>query len=375
MSNTTLIAVVAASAGVGYILYKRSQKPVVATPDDACKKLCVLVPDPTYRAECEAACNAAQLISQVASAVSPFHDSTEQWSHEVYRRENINNKLNGGKSTGKQNSAGDEYGPPDGSMVVFAAEGTDFGTGAPGAVLVGNIAKYPNGCEPYYAAPGWSKCAPGTLDMYQSAVDADASKNYGFTESSLMTPVPSYTYRAQQVFRQIVKDNFGTGGPGDPLTYGPMKDLDCQIDPQNGRKYGCVENGKYAWIVRGLPIAGADPSLVPRAIVMQNQTRAGESEKDLSARIAALTDAQAMELINPYADSNVVSTHYDCSNIPSSMTYDAAIKGWRRRRAGEQQVMSPECTASGGAPTSGSPSRASQFIGVSSGAPRVIEHI
>jgi len=367
MGTAEIIAVVAAGGGLGYLIWKALQPaPVV---DDKCTQLCKLVPDyEGAQTACIDACKIGQLLGPVISAISPFYDSSEQWEHEVYRRTNINNAANGGDASSggvfgigatKADTSGDSgatVAAPPGSIPMpkitparapFGS--THYGDGASTSELVGSVMRYPNGCEPYFDAPGFSKCGAGTLDMYASAVDASSSKNYGITEKDLVVRAPTYTYvplSSSTRTTPINKNAYGTGGPGDPLTTGPFSDGDSQIDATTGKEINWKANGGLYWWVRGVKVkAPAGSKLVPRAVVMQNKRNAGDTDASVLVAISALTDPEAVELVDPAAGGSGVTVKVDCNAVQakdSTFTWDPSSGGfWRRMKAGETRNLGP----------------------------------
>lgn len=342
-STVTLVAVVAAGAGVGYVIWKRSQKPPPEKSE--CQKLCDLIPDVNgSKQECLAACLVAGLLAPVLDAINPFYDSTAQITGEVKRRQDINDGLNGK------------------TIVQTVQSGVGFGL-----ILSSPTALYENGCEPYAYSPGWTKCKAGTLDMYASAIDAASGKNRGITEADLLCKAPGYTPQdyASTRSRKIIKDNFMTGGAGDPQTLGPWDEQKHTPGQGPPGEPNYTKTGNYYWFVRGVAVS-APPGSAPRAVVAQMQSRP-------QAEIAAMTDELARQPTLTTINLSDTRTNYDCASAPGSgFTWDPSIRGWRRMRGFEVQNLGP-CDGTGtGGGGGGIGTRASAINGY---VPRVIEGI
>lgn len=365
-STAEIIAVVAAGGAVAYVLLKRA-KPKAAGPAcaDACKGMV------GYElVACEAACllhdNWDTINSTLAQGNSVIEADGAAYSDEVKRRLGVNNGLNGKEASPALTQDLDGKGTA-GSYVGYSYKSMTPTTAPP--------FRYANGCEPYFGARGWSKCAAGTLDMYLMAVEA-ATKNDGWlafgsdhvydeahasTSTVFETPdaLQHATDNAQKdhdandshwyqvsigaafdptPVEKLNKDNFGTGGSGDPLTRGPFVD----------------DAGTIWWLVRGKRLS-SPANQVPLAIAMRARGPrvAGQTLADSDAAIKALTDEQARSLIpvGSTIGGNGTGTRstVDCTTVQakdSHYTWDPSSGGfWRRIRAGETRNLGPCATA------------------------------
>lgn len=384
--NTGLIAVIAASAGVGYVIYKRMIAAKAAPVPLTCEQKCASIPD-VYgaRSDCIIACGAATVLS--ALDVHP----QDNWKGEVARRVAVN-AMNGAALVPTIKPS------PDGPRVPYISGARVFenGNGAYNnftevlgnggvvdtlmSTLNGDVARYENGCEPFYGAPGWSKCKTGTLDMYGSAISSEIAKTGGLGhdyfkmgEESLRTtrvyatgrqaadaaaamgsPIGDpdsviWQYWESMGFEPkfivpslpVRKQNFMTGAGGDPMTMGAGKTA-------YGPKEITPTDQPGLFMVRGQMVT-MELGKVPRAIAMQLVSPTdGSTTAQITAAIVALTDQQAIEPVDIATFTNELrkSTRGDCATIVGSgLTWDVAGKSWRRMRAGEVQNIGP-CAAS-----------------------------
>jgi len=344
MGGAGLFGAVALGLAGGGLLWwwrARNAKPVdpnAGICDQACKAI------GQDNATCRAACELAGGI--IAVIPDPFTDNLQAFNDASSTREKTNTQLNGAIDETISGEVGN-------------------GKNAGEALLIGSVARYKNGCEPFFAAPGWSKCAPGTLDMYAMAVDASSGGNYHLTEDTARAPdlylslddLAKAQAAAQQRLddsshwyqlnlsadplvsdgtrgQKLVKDNYNTGAPGDPLTFGPWRDR---------------ATGNPVWLVRNKEVMGA-PGKAPRAVVMA----VGPSVpgRDVNAAIRALTDDQAREVISIPTGSGTgtTTTYAGCAwTSNATLTWDPSNGGFvRRLRASEPRNLGPCAGASGG---------------------------
>lgn len=241
---------------------------------------------------CISACGG---IGNVLGAVNPFHNSVDDLQNERDRREANNQKLNG---------------PPDASYKPYSS--------GPFFPLTTSTLRHVNGCEPYFDAPGWSKCAAGTLDMYASAVAADAGRqDLGITEASLTTPDVFVSLETMKSYldttgtlpqHKIDKNAFMTGGAGDPTTTGTYPGAIQEWWTVIGRNVTC-------------PVGQA-----PRAIMLQQYG------------LPPTTEDSARECVSTFQNPAVVSQGGGCADgMPTiaGVTWDPATSSWRRLQPGE----------------------------------------
>lgn len=355
------------AAGGLYLLWKRSQTGPTCT--DACKGMTgyALV-------ACEAACAVANNFGAIKTAVldaaSPMEADASAYEAEVNRRLAINNGINGAPAMPLLThdltlEKGDDGQPMADKYMPFSWKSEHATTRAPFL--------YANGCEPYYGAPGWAKCGAGTLDMWLMAIDrvvGEADEGWQslgidakfYDESRAQTPsvfeTPAQLKAATDAAQKdhddnhshwyqislgdafdpmptdkLVKANFGTGATGDPLTQGPYVD----------------SGGTIWWLVRGQRLS-SPAGKVPKAIAMRARGPyvAGQTQADLDAEIAALTNAQAVSLIpvGSWASGGTgVSTQIDCNAVQAkdaTYTWDPSNGGfWRRLKVGEKRNLGP----------------------------------
>jgi hypothetical protein len=336
-------------AGGGVYLWWRSRR---VAAKSACEKLCDLVPDVNgARQDCLLACGVLGVLGQVATAVSPFHDSSEQWGHEGKRRRFNNNRLNGGTPDPSQTfDQGAPYDAPGASIRILDPSASS-GTGLPNW-LNGGVARYPNGCVPFFGAPGWSKCAPGTLDEYGQAIDAATpDDDWGYSEKNFVK-LPYYlTPSAREAALANVADD-GTLRGSLPVDARPALKADAMLgtngDPFSGGPWPDHDTGLPYWYVRSQRTVPAPVGTAPRAVVLSIVANAsGETLAQTRAKIAALTDAQALENISISQQGTGVSSTFDCATAKAGgFTWDAALHAWRRMRAGEHYVAAPSCASS-----------------------------
>lgn len=311
MSALPWIAAALAGGGL-YLWWKSRQQP--SGGGGLCAQACAAassqgIPD----AACLAACNG------LGNFFGSFGGGS-RFTAERDRRQAVNDQLNGAPDVanpmglwGTVNGASDLYG--------------DNHPGAVPAIIQSKVLRYKNGCVPLYDAPGFQRCAAGTLDMYRTAIGAVSQDlNFG-GEEALQAPPAFETVEAKQAWvdahggddinfvawRHIDKTHAMTGQSGDPTTQGPW--------------YGT--DGKPFWYVRGKRVSCVKADsitghpLAPRAIVLQAHDDS-----------AAASDVDAASCVDIFADPTVVSQGGGCANgmptIPGT-TWDPVTKSWRRQ--------------------------------------------
>ena len=251
-----------------YALYKAWQAQNQTATQNYCNGLC------GTDATCLAACNAAgSLLGGIGSALNqanPFTNSTQDYQNGLNGDIANNNSLNGAIAI--PNTVG-------GDTILNPLQGPAL--------------QYANGCQPFFNAPAWGKCAPGTVDMYSDAVisrhgsgsddDAEAGTSGKVTQNLTVAPLGAgagyndytngnnaNTPHGNLVLVPIVNENFMTGAIGDPTTFGPWGPtaspwnmIENQTDDQNrgGQPWGgeptysqtAAESaiGPFTWMTRG----------------------------------------------------------------------------------------------------------------------------
>lgn len=308
-----------------YLWYKQRAGASSKPEEDSCAVACRL--SGPYCIDGGASCRAT---NAVLAALSPFHDSSEMLTGEVANTRKINDALNG-----------------EIEVTNALAHGAT-------TVLTGSVLKYKSGCQPYAYAPGFSKCKPGTLDEYISAlqhragVDFPATEQDNVTEEAFTTVAARLAYEAKHqdlvdsashwyelnvsgtqhanVFEHVVKEKFMTGAAGDPTTVGPWANT----------------TGGAFWMVRGKRV-DCPSGQAPKAIVYQAYQR------DPSA----LTDDDARAPVPIDQDPAVVHTQLGCvgTSAPPGFTWKAG--GWKRLAAGEVPNPGPCASSSSSSGTGG----------------------
>lgn len=233
--------------------------------------------------------------------LNPFHDSSSDFTNEQSRREANNQKLNGPPVLARPNVPADPaFGP---------------------RVVAGQTLQHANGCVPYFDAPGFAKCAEGTLDMYGSAVAAGAGGELNIDEQTMARTLgegpggawSSFEIESANTGRGgLNKNHFLTGQSGDPTTRGPFD-----------------KNAPY-WYVRGKKVS-CGPGTAPRAVLLQQY---GD----------APSGANGGDCLDVFADPRNVRTEGGCVNgMPSipGTTWDPVMRAWRPLRAGESVNPGP----------------------------------
>lgn len=343
MGTAEIIGIAAAGGIVGLLLLRRSQ---TDTTTDPCAGL---------TGDALVACKAYGVVGDLVNTIQQnMKTDAQHFDDERARRVANNDKLNGPRDPTWEGDV------TAGSFRAIAASWADVNP-APAAPY-----RYANGCEPYAFAPGWSKCAAGTLDQYEMAVEQAAGTNAklydearAFVGTVFETPAAMAAARANndkhhdetdshwyqislgaawspRPVEPLNKDHYGTGASGDAITQGPW------VDPA----------GSIWWLVRGRRFkapAGKVPLLI--AMRARGPRVAGETQADVDAAIIALSDAAAVSLIGvgTYGSSSGTGTRtiYDCTKIQAdaaslakqlnggALTWDPSTSSWRRARAGE----------------------------------------
>lgn len=354
MAGPSQIVAVVAAGGALYLVWKMTKSSAPPPPTDPCAGLSgedLLI--------CKAAGIGAGIIGAVAGAVTTNPDRA--FAAERDRRKAINDQLNG---------------PPDTALV---GDVTGYTTLRGDATLYSPLPpsvqplRYANGCEPFYASPGWSKCKAGTLDMYEMAIEqAPEANGGGLSNPKILgesdarviqvfeTPAAfeaakannqkahdngddSHWYQTDFIgmgfdptpVEKLNKDHFGTGASGDPITAGPWVD----------------GAGVIWWLVRGKRF-NAPAGKVPLAIAIRVTARGFETDADRDAKIIALTDDQAVSLIDvgTYGAGSGTGNTTNYAGCPAivanpNLTWDAATSSWQRLKAGAKRNLGPCATS------------------------------
>lgn len=287
--------IAAAAGGVGLYLWWRS-KQTTAPQDDLCAKLCRA--SGAYCVDGGASCRETL---GILGPLNPFHDSSGNFTSEQSRREANNVKLNGPAVQSRPNVPADPaFGP---------------------RVLAGQTLRHQNGCVPYFGAPDFAKCAPGTLDMYGSAIAAGAGGDLAIDESTMSVALgegpggawPSFAIEAANKGRGgLDKDHMMTGSSGDPSTRGPF------------------DSTNPFWYVRGKKVS-CPAGKAPRSVLLQQY---GDMLAD---------DSTGGDCLGIFDDPRVNHTQGGCPPPPGVTWRDGA---WRPLKPGESVNLGP-CVVGG----------------------------
>lgn len=273
--------------GVLYYLWQQSQN---ATPDDFCAKACKAAG--SFCIDGGASCRATNgVLGSIGNGIESELDPGGVYFTERDRREGVNNGLNG---------VADVLNPVEGVGAFTARELISKGPFATNVQqpVGAHTLRYKNGCVPLFDAPGFAKCAVGTLDMYSTAINVGAGSPFDLSENDLTTDDTYLTLGDElaapsRPWAHLNKNNAMTGGSGDPTTRGP---------------FGTNPDAPY-WYVRGQRVNGT-ATTAPRAVVMQHFAHADPgAELTTDQQIANLSDADAIALVPINADPSVIVTN------------------------------------------------------------------
>lgn len=199
-----------------WALYKAWQAKQESTSQQFCIGACGS--DTTCIASCGVIVTIGEDIGQVLNEANPFYNGQNHFSNGLQSDVTNNNTLNGAIAIGNTVGGDTQLNP-----------------------LMGPALMYANGCQPFSDAFGWSKCAPGTLDMYSDGVISrhggvdettnEAGEAGELTQHLGLVPFGAgIGYQDQTTspptdgslnLQPINKDGFMGGQQGDPTTFGP----------------------------------------------------------------------------------------------------------------------------------------------------------
>ncbi len=371
-SPVLIVGGLAVGGGILYLLWKKSQEQV-----DACVQGCKVaapviqgaaaaegVPTTSSSDEtaCVVACKAGSWLTNAIATWQINGQDYGRYSAERDRRQKINDTANGAVAIPLDHRvlyAGRNLEHEDGTGIA--------GTGGhPEEPLQGNVLRYANGCEPFYGAPGWSKCGAGTLDMYTSAIDAAAGRTFGMSDARLfnyptwarLSDTPSGGGRSGFVAKGLIdKTAFLTGAAHDPALSGP------HILEQIGTGKNVPQPWTPFWNVLGKKVTcapGQAPAAVVNGLAGQTDHRTGvdvsicvpigsQPWQSGAAPIAPTTYGHTMLCGAPGqppcgGDSDVTQTVLTGSCVPG---YSWTGLAWERTKAGSHDV----CRGSTGGPS------------------------
>jgi hypothetical protein len=227
--------IVAAIAGVivGGVALVLVRKREAAASGTAPASPCDQLPEGQLRDACKLALGIVDKLPEVLELVPGIRASEKEGTAFFAARDEENKRLNGAVKT---------------PLVPVDVWGNDpvsvQGAGATYRNQRGTVLEFQNGCQPFFGAPGFSKCAPGTKDMWEVAW-ADRP-NPGLNE---FKTDPAYLTMKERLASSLVtvnKNAFNSGRGGkpdpsnaDPNTHGPFPD----------------GTGGQFWVVKGKRIA------------------------------------------------------------------------------------------------------------------------
>lgn len=279
MANLTHILIGAGIAGGAILLVRRIRAQQTPTPpapspeQDKCAAAAAAAErlQPGAGAMAYAACKGlGGLLDSIAGA----NNKDEKHANETARRDAINKQLNGAVKLAAP-------GTPGGADVSVRPGVTGSGELAEGywydedgkyirrygSHVRGSVVEFENGCQPFRDAPGWSKCAPGTLSMWAEDIDEAMGYLSEYDAGGSLKTSPAFpsleAYEAQarqdgsnQVIRSTVPAALLSGSArlegADPLTQGPFR----------------AKDGRLWWLYKGRRIdcpVGQAPDVIQMA--------------------------------------------------------------------------------------------------------------
>lgn len=328
------IILVAAGAGVAYVIWKRnrdaantpivsaddSDKDAQTVKDEACdlaRKGAELAAEKEYPGTGPAAGEAAYLACKLLEA--PLHNSIDDNAKEAAKRDAKNQQLNGAIDLPMTNLVGYAY---------------------QGAAL-----RYKNGCVPFAGAPGFDKCAAGTESMWKSDTDLDHDHDAGFRDYTY----PAFRNKADELAwwkaqRDKLDDRGDWNGLRATRLAGAM--FSGSTEPQNPdpvTRGTVLADGTWAGTVRGVKMtcpAGQAPAMWDAAGNPLHDARTGLppcAPLGVSSFVPSSTGA------TPLTGAGT-QTQLACGpnqTAPAGMTWDATTSNWRRLVAGETPNAGP----------------------------------
>ena len=261
MASGALILGLAAAGGVAFLVWRQRQQ-AKPKPSSTCDDVCHTAGDPGGHDVCVAGCNAAGgILGALVNAIpNPFHDSNDDWNNAAHTRDENNKHLNGAVEL-----------PLPLPSVPAGLAGVE-----------GTVARFKNGCVPFANAPGFSKCAKGTLSMWTEDVAA-ASGDYdaGPIDYSRVGGLHVYQESADKEHNveASAAETF-VGTQGDRFTNGPFSwsDSSYAADLAKGLAYPdpspSVDKAR-AWLDRGKVLRcppGQAPDDIVRGLLGQRGT-------------------------------------------------------------------------------------------------------
>jgi hypothetical protein len=321
--------------GVGYLVYRNREAAKQTKPADqpskedaaaglACKGLSSLLSSvgvPMTPEMCQKGLSGAGAVLDV---IGGLNNKSDQQYAEEKRRDAINRKLNGDIAVGHPLM------PPPNYRDIAAAPDP----------MKGGVIEFQNGCQPFFGAPGWSKCATGTQDMWRNSIYK--AVGIGTSELNERAQGAYRTYdeyeaarKAKNVTRPMIKGALRTGSPGDPSMAGPRPNKD----------------GTFRWWVRG-KVVDCATGQCPKTVLQGAKIR--DHRDNPSGTYAATTDERddvtcvPVDSLGtpatppPPGTSSSSSSQVACvgAQPPAGMTWDRAGY-WRRLQAGETPNAGP----------------------------------
>jgi hypothetical protein len=249
VASPALIAGLAVAGGVGFLIY-RARK--AAATQKSCDEICKTAKDAYSYGGCMATCVASDLgvFGAIGSLFNTGRPNAQVLADDAKHNDDLNGPIktkNTKLVTTTVTELDDKGFPVDGGVITDDQRSSGKSPRAASVPygLGGHAIEYQNGCVPFWGAPGYEKCAPGTVDMFGaehrlSGESVDMTEVWRYVATRAANPKPAKNTNKvveQADYHAIRSGSFDPAAP-DPTTQGPIANGD----------------GSYTWLVAGEPL-------------------------------------------------------------------------------------------------------------------------